>query len=236
MLSLTHDDMPNFTPSSPEDVREAQKKALNLWVGAMSPLWAPFWLASTVGIGVWAVGQGFKRAHTAIGTVPEPLSTDVAGTVQNMVDAGVIAPIQAAGKAIEDMTAAVTPSPQAIADQIKATSDDAVAATTDLAEVATVAVDETTQKVVETSDAQIDAAGDVAEDTGSLVAEVTPTPVPEAVKTLFPAATSAPASGATKQALKATSAVAAATADTAVAVADTVPPAPRSPKGPGKKL
>ncbi len=174
MLSLTSDDMPNFTYASPEETRAAQEKALNLWVGATSPLWAPFWLASTVGVGLWAAGQSFKRAQEAISAVPASFGawtgvaspTDVAGTVQTMVDDGLIAPMQAAGKAIQDMTTAVTPSPQAIADQMKTVGDEAEAAAEKTAAAVT--------RTFETATAETVAAADVATDAGSLLPEDAP--------------------------------------------------------------
>ena len=168
MLSLTSDDMPNFTRHTPEEIRGAQEKALNLWVGATSPLWAPFWLASAVGIGLWSLGQGFRRFETSLRPAPDA-AIDVAGTVQTMVDDGVIAPIQATQKAIEDMTSADTPSPQAIADQMKATGDEVTEKATDVAQAATGAADTATALFVEQAQAETDAVQDVAEDTGSLM-------------------------------------------------------------------
>ncbi len=172
MLSLTSDDMPNFTRHTPEEIRGAQQKALNLWVGAISPLWAPFWLASAVGVGLWSLGQGFRRFEGTLRIVPGATldsGTDVAGTVQTMVDDGVIAPIQATGKAIEDMTSAATPSPQAIADQMKSTGDAVTAQVADTAHAATGMVDKATTRAVEQAEAQVDAAEDIADDTGSLL-------------------------------------------------------------------
>ena len=177
MLSLTSDDMPNFTYASSEEMRGAQEKALNLWVGATLPLWAPFWLASAFGVGLWTLGQGFKRAQLALGTGPETAvgeaiqssATDVAGTVQNMVDDGVIAPMKAAGQAIQDITTAVTPSPQALVDQIKSAGDAATAQAEDLGQAATSTVDKATERAVEQAEAQTDAAADVVADTGTLL-------------------------------------------------------------------
>ena len=214
MLSLTSDDLPKFTYPTPEDMKGAQEKALNVWVGATSPLWAPFWLASTVGIGLWAMGQGFRRTRDTLNVVPElyasvetPSATDVAGTVQTMVDDGVIAPMQAAGKAIQDMTTAVTPSPQAIVDQINAAGDEATAKAADLAEAATSTVDEATTRAVEQAEAQVDAqaeaVADVSTDAGSLF--------PVDVASAGPAA-------------------AAVAADTAIAESDAVRPALRKPR------
>ena len=228
MLSLTSDDMPNFTYASPEEMRGAQEKALNLWVGASLPLWAPFWLASAFGVGVWALGQGFKRAQGAIGAGFEPpvgaavqnSATDVAGTVQNMVNDGVIAPMQAAGQTIQDMTTAVTPSPQTVVEPIKTTDDavktagdeakvvgdDVTAKATELGHAATTTVDKATKRAVEASEAQADAAVDVIADTGSLLT---------GGSALLPPASS-----------KAATAVA---ADTAIAPADSDRPALRKP-------
>jgi hypothetical protein len=222
MLSLTSDDMPNFTYATPEEMRGAQEKALNLWVGATSPLWAPFWLSSAVGIGLWAWGQGFRRVQETVAAIPDSFKalsdgttpTDVQGTVQNMVDDGVIAPIQTAGKAIQDVTAAVTPSPQAVADQVKSVADQVKTATDEatvkagaLGHAATSTVDKATTRAIEETKAQSDAAADVMADTGTLLtasAETLP---------------------------KAAAAVA---ADTAVAPSDSDRPALRKPGSPKK--
>jgi hypothetical protein len=61
MLSMTDMDAPTISLATPEDVKAASEKAVNFWVGAMSPLWVPFWAASTVGVSVWALAQGLKR-------------------------------------------------------------------------------------------------------------------------------------------------------------------------------
>ncbi len=178
MLSLTSDDMPNFTRHTPEEIRGAQQKALNLWVGAISPLWAPFWLASAVGVSLWSLGLGLRRFEESLRTasaasIDSGAATDVAGTVQTMVDDGVIAPIQATGKAIADMTSAATPSPQAIADQMKSTGDEVTAQAVEAAHAVTEGGDTATTRAVEQAEAQVDtqadAADDIAEDTGSLL-------------------------------------------------------------------
>ena len=180
MLSLTSDDMPNFTYASPEEIRGAQEKALNLWVGATLPLWAPFWLASAMGVGLWSLAQGFRRFEEGMRAAPDSLTvwmggnaTDVAATVQTMVDDGVIAPMQTAGKALQDIGKAATPSPRAVADQMKAAGDDITARTAAAARTATDTVDKATNRAVEQAkaavDVQADAAADIADDTGSLL-------------------------------------------------------------------
>ncbi len=65
MLSMTDMDAPTISLATPEDVKAASEKAMNFWVGALSPLWVPFWAASTVGVSVWALAQGLKRTGMA---------------------------------------------------------------------------------------------------------------------------------------------------------------------------
>lgn len=65
MLSMTDMDAPTISLATPEDVKAASEKAMNFWVGALSPLWVPFWAASTVGVSVWALAQGMKRTGMA---------------------------------------------------------------------------------------------------------------------------------------------------------------------------
>lgn len=47
-------------PTFPYDADAAQK-ALNLWVGASSVFWAPFWAASTAGLSLWMVRESASR-------------------------------------------------------------------------------------------------------------------------------------------------------------------------------
>jgi hypothetical protein len=81
MLSMTDMDAPpnealKLSLATPEDVKAASEKAVNFWVGAMSPLWVPFWAASTVGVSVWALAQGLKRTGMSAEIDPDaPLAT-----------------------------------------------------------------------------------------------------------------------------------------------------------------
>lgn len=61
MPTMTDTDALSFSFAAPEAFQEAAQKAVNFWVGAASPLWAPFWAAASVGVGVWTVSQGFTR-------------------------------------------------------------------------------------------------------------------------------------------------------------------------------
>ena len=44
-----------FASATPDDLKQASEKALNFWVGAMSPMWLPFVAASSLGLGAWAL-------------------------------------------------------------------------------------------------------------------------------------------------------------------------------------
>jgi len=60
MLSMTDADT-TISFATPDDVRQASEKAVNIWVGALSPLWAPFLAATAAGLGFWSMSQAMKR-------------------------------------------------------------------------------------------------------------------------------------------------------------------------------
>lgn len=72
MTSATETPFYLMTPPvmQPEDVRKASERMMNLWLGAMSPLWAPFWAASSFGVGVWAVSHNLKPAEGLLTELP----------------------------------------------------------------------------------------------------------------------------------------------------------------------
>ena len=72
MTSATETRFYLMTPPvmQPEDVRKASERMMNLWLGAMSPLWAPFWAASSFGVGVWAVSHNLKPAEGLLTELP----------------------------------------------------------------------------------------------------------------------------------------------------------------------
>ncbi|MEI9902688.1 MAG: hypothetical protein WDN06_00895 [Asticcacaulis sp.] len=45
-------ELPKISLATPEDYKQASEKAMNFWVGALSPLWAPFFAASRVSASV----------------------------------------------------------------------------------------------------------------------------------------------------------------------------------------
>ena len=79
MLSMTDSLPPKFpmmTPPlmTPEDMQKASEKAINFWVGALSPMWVPFWAASSFGLGAWAMTRNMKRWEPPSWTPPPMFS------------------------------------------------------------------------------------------------------------------------------------------------------------------
>lgn len=61
MLSMTDADT-TISFATPDDVRQASEKAFHIWVGAFSPLWAPFMAATAAGLGFWSMSQAAQRS------------------------------------------------------------------------------------------------------------------------------------------------------------------------------
>ncbi len=76
MLSMTDYPTPKF-PATPEEVKAASEKVVNFWVGALSPMWVPFWAASSFGLGAWAMTQSLGRSEGLLKDMPQ--MTDLAG-------------------------------------------------------------------------------------------------------------------------------------------------------------
>jgi hypothetical protein len=76
MLSMTDYPTPKF-PATPEEVKAASEKVVNFWVGALSPMWVPFWAASSFGLGAWAMTQSLTRNEGLLKDMPQ--MTDLAG-------------------------------------------------------------------------------------------------------------------------------------------------------------
>ena len=66
MTSMTDTPFYFVTPPAmlPDDVKKASERMVNLWMGAMSPFWAPFWAASSFGVGMWALARNVKPAES----------------------------------------------------------------------------------------------------------------------------------------------------------------------------
>ena len=76
MLSMTDYPTPKF-PATPEEVKVASEKVVNFWVGALSPMWVPFWAASSFGLGAWAMTQSLSKSDGLLKDIPQ--MTDLAG-------------------------------------------------------------------------------------------------------------------------------------------------------------
>jgi hypothetical protein len=61
MLSMTDADTPKVSFATPDEVRLASEKAFNIWLGAVSPLWAPFMAATAAGLSFWSMSQAVRR-------------------------------------------------------------------------------------------------------------------------------------------------------------------------------
>ena len=70
MLSMTDYPTPKF-PATPEEVKAASEKVVNFWVGALSPMWVPFWAASSFGLSAWAVTQNLSKTEGLLKDMPQ---------------------------------------------------------------------------------------------------------------------------------------------------------------------
>jgi hypothetical protein len=76
MLSMTDYPTPKF-PATPEEVKAASEKVVNFWVGALSPMWVPFWAASGFGLSAWAMTQSLSKNEGLLKDMPQ--MADMAG-------------------------------------------------------------------------------------------------------------------------------------------------------------
>lgn len=72
MLSMTDYLTPKFPAlSTPEHIKAASEKVVNFWVGALSPMWVPFWAASSFGLSAWAMTQSLNKSEGLLKDVPQ---------------------------------------------------------------------------------------------------------------------------------------------------------------------
>lgn len=45
-------------------VQQASERVTNFWMGALSPMWVPFWAATSFGISAWSVAQAMSATKT----------------------------------------------------------------------------------------------------------------------------------------------------------------------------
>jgi hypothetical protein len=71
MLSMTDFQTPKFPPvATPEEIKAASEKVVNFWVGALSPMWVPFWAASSFGLSAWAMTQNLAKSEGLLKDMP----------------------------------------------------------------------------------------------------------------------------------------------------------------------
>jgi len=73
---MTEQPLPKF-PATPEEIKAASEKAMNFWVGALSPMWVPFWAASSFGLGAWAMSQNVTKKMGEGFVTPDALLKDM---------------------------------------------------------------------------------------------------------------------------------------------------------------
>ncbi|WKL57449.1 hypothetical protein Q1W73_00235 [Asticcacaulis sp. ZE23SCel15] len=64
------DDTVEFAPLAQAEeagkaVQQASERMANFWMGALSPMWVPFWAATSFGISAWSVTQALSATKVA---------------------------------------------------------------------------------------------------------------------------------------------------------------------------
>jgi hypothetical protein len=127
MLSMTDYPTPKF-PATPEEVKAASEKVVNFWVGALSPMWVPFWAASSFGLSAWAVTQNLSKTEGLLKDMPQmadmagkwPGFTGVWGAAAAKAEAAVNAAEDTVEKTAETVveTVEVAPEPEVVFDPV----------------------------------------------------------------------------------------------------------------------
>ncbi len=192
MLTMTDIDSPKFSLATPEDIKQASEKVLHFWVGAMSPMWVPFWAASSFGLSAWALTQSLTKAE---GLRDLPLASQWPGfsgtwakEALKVVEEDVVAPAEATVAVVEDAVEEVAEKTVATAEEVSETVTEAAAP---VVEDTTKAVESATAEVVAETKPLIDPVTEVP--VVPAVAEaIAETPVVEAPKVEAPAVTPKP--------------------------------------------
>lgn len=125
MLSMTDYPTPKF-PATPEEVKAASEKVVNFWVGALSPMWVPFWAASSFGLSAWAVTQNLSKTEGLLKDMPQmadmaskwPGFTGVWGAAAARAEAAVKAAEETTEKTAEAVVEAVAVEPKVAFDPV----------------------------------------------------------------------------------------------------------------------
>lgn len=114
MLSMTDFQTPKFPPvATPEEMKAASEKVMNFWVGALSPMWVPFWAASSFGLSAWAMTQNLAKSEGLLKDMPLagrwPGFNGVWGAAANLQD-----------EAVKTAEAVTEPAKEAVAEAVQA--------------------------------------------------------------------------------------------------------------------
>lgn len=61
MLTMTPSELPKFPYPSSDEIKTATERLTHLWVGAFSPLWVPFFAATSFGVSAWMMSGAAVR-------------------------------------------------------------------------------------------------------------------------------------------------------------------------------
>lgn len=53
MLTMTQSDLPPFSLPTSEEMKSATERLTHFWIGACSPMWVPFFAATSFGVSAW---------------------------------------------------------------------------------------------------------------------------------------------------------------------------------------
>lgn len=66
MLTMTQSDLPPFSLPTSEEMKSATERLTHFWIGACSPMWVPFFAATSFGVSAWMLsGATARRAGSS---------------------------------------------------------------------------------------------------------------------------------------------------------------------------
>lgn len=64
MLTMTQSDLPQYPFPTSEEMKSATERLTNFWIGACSPMWVPFFAATSFGVSAWMLTGAAARGAT----------------------------------------------------------------------------------------------------------------------------------------------------------------------------
>ncbi|UDF02611.1 hypothetical protein [Asticcacaulis sp. AND118] len=61
---MTQSDLPPFSLPTSEEMKSATERLTNFWIGACSPMWVPFFAATSFGVSAWMLTGAAARGAT----------------------------------------------------------------------------------------------------------------------------------------------------------------------------